>query len=248
MVGVKDITDTEYAVGYVQNVFKDLLTSDENGDNVTENYDLKTNWGELRVKSPVVINVSSVSKPYDGEPLTLTDRDWYIVKKPPDTDAKNIKISLKGQITEPGSLKLSQVYEQSSCTVTGEDVYRVDFTGNENTLEIKRIKLVISTATITAERGDNPLLGNSASVPYWISYGALLPGHVLDNFVVTGVLSTEADRAENTVAEGYTIIDEKEPETRYEYHDYRRTGQRHEQLLRTYDSFGYIELGELSGK
>lgn len=204
---VKDITDTEYAVGYVQNVFKDLLISDENGDNVTENYDLKTNWGELRVKSPVVINVSSVSKPYDGEPLTLTDRDWYIVKKPPDTDAKNIKISLKGQITEPGSLKLSQVYEQSSCTVTGEDVYRVDFTGNENTLEIKRIKLVISTATITAERGDNPLLGNSASVPYWISYGALLPGHVLDNFVVTGVLSTEADRAENTVAEGYTIID-----------------------------------------
>lgn len=206
---VKDITDTELAVGYADNVFNDLKIVDQNNNDVTKNYDLVFNWGKLRVKSPIVINVSSVSKPYDGEPLELTDYDWYIAKKPPDTKAENIKVSLKGQITEPGSLKLSQVQAQSSYTVTGESVYRVDFAGNENTLEITRRKLVITTATITAERGDNPVLGSSASVPYWISYGTLLSGHSLSNFVVTGVLQPEYDQAANTLAEGYTVIDGK---------------------------------------
>ncbi len=208
---VREITDSPTEVGYVDNVFKNLkiierrVGSDAAIDR-TYNYILTCNWGKLRVKSPIVINVATATKEYDGEPLTLTDDDWFIERKPPDTLAENISITLKGSLTYPGQVTLSSVYANSTRKVVNEKIYRVDFTGDPVTLKVVERRLRITTASIVAACDGQPLYGENAAHPYWFSYGSLLANHRLENFKVTGVLLPEEHTALNTVSD-FRIVD-----------------------------------------
>ncbi len=203
------ITDSEDEVRYLDNVWRNIRIYDGSHMDRTGNYIIETEWGKLRVKSPVVVDISTVLREYDGTPLTFFDSDWYISKLPPDVTREQVKVTLGGSITEPGRLTMSEVRALSECSVEAAagEVNRIDFNGAAAPLVVTKRVIHIRTASISGVRGDTPLLGTDTESPFWISYHQLVKGHrFADTVAVTGVLMPDEDEAQNTI-ENIAIVD-----------------------------------------
>lgn len=199
--GVTNITDSSNAVGYADNVQTYVIT-DGDGNDVSANYTPSGVWGKLRVKAPIKVRVHNLSKIYDGTPLTYLPTDWVVDSVPVDVQKSWVQVTLKGSLTEVGTLSLAALRAQSDVSViNGVDLLadsnnpnRVDFVGSP--LTILPIPLTVSSVSIARVRGDGPLFGNVDNAAC-ISVGSLMAGHNIA-FTVTGVLTLSEQRAQNT--------------------------------------------------
>lgn len=216
-----EVTDRPGEVVYVDNEISNLVIKQMDSGNTvrTDNYEIETEWGQLRVKEPVKVVVFSLSKTYDGEELNLAEDGMYKIQSlPPDVQEKDVKIELAGKLTDPGELTIGQIYDQSVHKVTCEGPNRIDFYGADIILEIKPITITISTVSIKGVKGEDggPLYGNSVLNGFWISSGQLLDGHQIDPSVeVVGVLTQDRDSQTNTVSEVKIIDGEGNDVTKY---------------------------------
>ncbi len=207
-LSVREITDTDETAIYVPNEYLGtVVILDAYGNNVEDNYEVAMGEiGTLRVKSPIVIQLFSLTKPYDGEPLTYREDDWFLVKKPPDVEREWIHVTLGGSITAVGALSLDEVRALCSGTVSdGDNDYtaanRFDFEGSETPLRVNKRVLRIKTNSLSLEKGEEPFVWSEENGPgYRISYGSLLSDHHLE-CRATGVLDIEQETAENTLSE-----------------------------------------------
>ena len=89
--------------GRVTNSFAEFIIVDENGTDVTSNYEITTSYGELIVQPrEIVIRTGSASKDYDGEPLSCDE--WEIVSITGVLDGHTIEVAVSGMIIESGQI------------------------------------------------------------------------------------------------------------------------------------------------
>ncbi len=206
------VTDTDTRVVYVDNALE-MYILDEYGNNVTSNYDIRYEYGKLRVKTKIILTVYGISKYYDGAPLTFTDEDYTLVK-PPDV---RVEFSLP-HLTEVGQLYLfdsefTRMSMDAYDVVTGanvndENIFVLDGNYSWPVLEVRPRQIMIASISITGENKGEPLYGNSAGEnSAYVSFGSLVAGHTIE-IEVTGVLNSDQEWAENTI-EDVTIYDER---------------------------------------
>lgn len=208
---VSEITDGEYGVGFVDNVL-DFTVSDKNGKDVTARYDIRTEWGKLRIKSPVEIVVYSLGKQYDGTPLSYGKNDFEILKLPPDVDKSRVSVSIEKSLTEVGEVTLGELKQNIKVTVSdgdGNDVTsenRIDILGGETALHILPREIEVTSVSVSRVKGNTPLSGGAESGSAWISKGTLAAGHRIE-ISVSGVLQLNEITAPNTIS-GVRVFNE----------------------------------------
>ena len=210
-----DITDTETEVVTVENPLR-LFVLNEEGD-MTHNFDVTYESGELRIKSEVIITFYNAVYLYDGTERSVGEDDYSVIK-PPDA-AVNVYHNRIPSIYDVGSLTIDdikQADENDGPIVTvypvGADAYpenRVRFRAAAEgapVIEICRRPVTVTTASVSIYPTGRTFYGSSLENPWWISFGtSLLSGHRLE-VEVTGVLTMDEEQAENTVGE-YRVLD-----------------------------------------
>ena len=93
-----EITD----IGTADNKITAVSIYGKNGENITKNYSIKTQKGELRVYSPLALVIKSADacKPYDGNPLTC--EDWKLLSGEL-MPGHELLVLVDGTITRSGS-------------------------------------------------------------------------------------------------------------------------------------------------
>lgn len=210
---VTDVTDSDTEVGYQKNKIT-FVFFNPNDEDITNSYSVQAEYGNLRIKTEIIITIYSVSKFYDGNPITF-DADDYIIKKPPEV---LVRVDLSEfTLTAVGTIGLDEIALQHIVdiydVVTGDDVSienRYRFEGNEILLQVKPRVIEITSVSITKVKvGSDRLLGTDSENSYWISKGALVDGHDIE-VDVTGVLNAnESGPVDNTIDTEKTKIYDK---------------------------------------
>ncbi len=211
-----EITDTETEVVTVENpLILRVLTAE--GEDVTDNYTIAYEKGELRIKTEVIVTFYASSRYYDGTPLSVGEDDYSVVK-PPDTYVE-VHADVLPSIEGTGSLCVEDIASLNAGTrrivtildfSTGADAYadnrlRFETAGDVPVLEVLPRPITIKTPSVSVYPTGEPFIGSELALPSWISLGTLVAGHTLE-VEVTGVLDPLEERAENTVG-GYRITD-----------------------------------------
>lgn len=219
-VTLTEITDSETEVGYRDNALICLIT-DGSGKDVTKNYEIEYRYGQLRIKTKVIITVYPISKYYDGKELAF-EREDYAIKAPPDED-----VSLEGlpTITEAGEITLGELKAGVTVIIsekgTGkpyQGINVLEWNGSDYTavLTVHRREITITSNSVATVCEGHPLYGyEEGKQSYYISMGSLAEGHRLE-VTVTGVLYPDEQQASNTIEE-FHIYDEEGREVTQNY-------------------------------
>ena len=91
------------------------------GEDVTKNYNIKTEEGYLIVypENTIIIATGSAEKEYDGTPLT--NNEWWLVEEVDFPENHKLEVTLTGTITEPGFV-LNTFVAKVIDTETGNSV------------------------------------------------------------------------------------------------------------------------------
>lgn len=88
-------------VGTIQNAVTDIAICDEQGNEVTSNYEIEYFCGSLMVAPrPIAIRSGSASKDYDGEELVCPE--WEIVSITMPVEGHEVSVAVSGTRTEVG--------------------------------------------------------------------------------------------------------------------------------------------------
>lgn len=219
-VTLTEITDSETEVGYRDNALICLIT-DGSGKDVTKNYEIEYRYGQLRIKTKVIITVYPISKYYDGKELAF-EREGYVIKAPPDED-----VSLEGlpTITEAGEITLGELKAGVTVIIsekgTGkpyQGINVLEWNGSDYTavLTVHRREITITSNSVATVCEGRPLYGyEEGKQSYYISMGSLTEGHRLE-VTVTGVLYPDEQQASNTI-DAFCIYDEEGREVTQNY-------------------------------
>ncbi len=191
------------SVGFEDNVVSEFSITSDSGEDVTDCYDVVwTERGKLRVKSAIQVYVYSITKSYDGKVASLEDesdfKNYKIRILPPDIKESDVTIKLVGSLLKPGTLTLDKVTEDSraaSSVTVADGVYRIDFVGQQNVIEITPRKLTVTTGSAKLVKRGNPISG----ADYGYTVSGLLDEDELMSITVTGVLNLEDESALNTL-------------------------------------------------
>ena len=211
-----EITDTETEVVTVENPLILRVLSEE-GRDVTDNYSIVYDRGELRIKTEVIVTFYGTSRYYDGTLLSIGEDDYSVVK-PPDA-AVEVNLNMVPSIEGTGAIRIeyiSWINENFGRVVditdpsTGRDAYadnrlRFEAAGDVPVLEVLPRPITIKTPSVSVYPTGEPLIGAELALPYWISYGSLAPGQTL-TVDVGGVLELTQDEAANFII-AYMIQD-----------------------------------------
>ncbi len=219
-----EITDTDSAVQTCDNILT-FTVLDGDGVDRSKNYAFSGEWGKIRVKSPILVRVFSMSKYYDGTPLSYDGDEYRIEALPPDFERSSLTIRISGERTDAGEVSLDEIRMGSLLQVTGtteNSPVRVDLVGDAAPLRILRRTVVVSSVSVSLGKGEEPLSGNFGTESAWISYGSLAAGHTIE-IAVEGVLTLEEESAENTIGEVH-IFDAEHNEVTQNYEIVRSPG------------------------
>lgn len=154
-----------------------VLVFDENGSDVTDEYDIECIPGTLRVKRvPITVASQSASKIYDGTPLS--NNECYVSLGQVISGHKLVAEAVSS-ITDIGT-------QENNITVAvideenGEDVTRYyDISKELGVLEIERRKVTVTTASDGKEYDGTPITNGDFSL-----VGDFMPGHVAEVHVL----------------------------------------------------------------
>ena len=184
-------------------VSKNLMTVkifDENGNDVTNEYNIEYQYGNLRVDPITIVLMSeSVSKEYDAEPLVCDEAkivSGYLLA------GHRVETTSIGSRTEIGTSP--NTFDYKILGVGGEDVSQ-NYTVTKilGTLDVTPISIILSTSS-AAKNYDGEELTSSA----WfnLTRDKLLEGHTISEVVLNGRI-TSPGTAPNTI-ESVTVVDE----------------------------------------
>ncbi len=224
--GFSEITDTD-EIGYTDN--DSCFCVYEGDKDVSRNYSITYIYGKIRIKSPIEIAVPSLSKTYDGTPLSFVGNEYSIVKLPPDVDEKWVRATIRGSLVDAGSITLNELRELSEVDVTddgGRDMLsdgenRVDLVGEEKPLQILPRTIEISSVSIAMVKGDEPLSGNIDDC-WRISLGSPVGGHNV-SVTVSGRLELDMTQAVNKI-DSVSVVDGSGKDVTENYEIIRKEG------------------------
>lgn len=197
-----DITDSETEVRYVDNALEFTVTAADGGD-VTDCYDFSYEYGKLRVKTEIIVTFYSVEIYYDGQPHSLTEEDYSVVK-PPDVEV-SCAFPARTDAGELWAADFGEACVSATDPVTGRDVMSENLLRYEDggmcALRILPRPIGVTSISVSADWNGEPLYGDSWYDPaYWISFGSLAQGQYLEADV-TGVLyPSQGIPVENTIS------------------------------------------------
>ncbi len=190
-----DIEGTITDVGTESNFFT-VSILDSAGNDVTEKYDIKKNFGKLTVyKQLITVTSDSAQKVYDGEPLTA---DGYKVTEESIASLYRFECQIVGSRTEVGTAQNTiahvRVFNSEDVDVTSNfDIEKKpgELTVVEKEEEIKP-ELTFSSEGAEKIYDGKPLTNESCA----LIEGELLPGHTVE-IALTGSI-TDVGRTDNT--------------------------------------------------
>lgn len=170
-----NVTGVQQNVGISENHVSAVIR-DENGADVTEDYNIEYRPGILNVRArDITIIADSAMKKYDGTPLTS---DKYYLEQAISlisTDTLNVEIS--GSITEIGSEKNS-IVNVTITSESGEDVTRnYNVTAKDGTLIVYHEDTLVIESDSDAKYYDGSALVNHN---WELVSGEIRSGHVLN--------------------------------------------------------------------
>ncbi len=161
-----------------------LSMFDEQGRDVTDNYQFLYTPGWVRIRYKIVIALFDVSKVYDGTPLTYLPHDWYYVENFANL---SVYFILEGSLTKPGSLSMEdikalpiEVYTSGFHGLLDEDEYVVFFEEGPTLTVLKR-SITIATESVSRRDDGTPLTAEG----WTLAFGSLAEGDRLE-VTVTG--------------------------------------------------------------
>lgn len=194
------LTGTQKDAGTSENTFACEII-DENGNDVTRNYNINKMYGTLTVK-PIKLTIVSegAEKVYDGEPLYLTNTPEapnFSIIAGALLDGHTIDVVFSGIQTEVGSSDNSfsyEIFDEDGFVITSNYDVRVLY----GKLVVKPIEITISSygASKVYDRTALTLKSTRKEPNYEIVAGALMDGHELE-VIFTGA-QTNVGTSENT--------------------------------------------------
>ena len=207
IVTVRDITDSETLVGYVENSLQFRIV-DGNGAVQNENFEISYEYGRLRIKREIVIIVYSIAKYYDGTPLEFQSKDYSILK-PPDV---NVGLAFP-TITDVGTVGFEAletvplfITDHSGNDVRAENRWRIEGESGVPLMQIFKRQIEITSISIAKLNTGKTLRGNIGENSAWVSRGSLAQGHTVTVNVTGELLPKEIGPKENTI-ESVVIYD-----------------------------------------
>lgn len=205
------ITGSGQEVGIWESQIEDFILYDKFGFNVTEKYNIEYKPGRIRVvNNAIIINIHSLQKYYDGEPLSYEGEDYWAEDLPKDY---TLDFSLSGSLTDVGILKLSDfedlpfhIYDNFGADVTTK--FSLVFKGKP--LRIDKRNIEITSISVT-KAYDGKELSNSFT---WLSKG-FLPSNHQYNVTVSGKI-TDIGMVKNTI-QNVSILDETGKDVTHNY-------------------------------
>lgn len=184
---------TEYGVS--DSIINSFLLYDKYGRNVTNDYKVSYTKGRVRItSSPIIINVFSLQKYYDGQPLAYKSADYWIGNRSELPAELILNFNLQGTLTNAGILPLSSLESLTyQVIVNGSnltDNYSLVFQGEPLRVD-RRLVEITSTSAVKIYDG-LPLTAGSS----WVSKGSLVSGHSFDATVNGSI--TDIGSAPNT--------------------------------------------------
>lgn len=162
-------------IGEEDNRVTAVVIKDENGENVTRNYNVQTTDGKLIVYSvdTIVIESDSNAKFYDGAPLT--DSDWKLVSGNL-VDGDVLKVNVTGTQTNVGTSKNN--IQVKVLNAVGKDVTtRYNFLLNPGNLTVVHQPITITSADDQKVYDGTPLTNSEYTVS---PAHAMMPGIIFD--------------------------------------------------------------------
>ncbi len=154
---------------------------DENSNDVTQNYNIDYNKGNLTVlERDITIQTESLEKTYDGTPLTSSS---YTIPSGTLVNDHSIDIIMTTSITNAGSVPNDiqiAILDGNGNNVTG--YYNINY--NLGTLTVQKISLILLSGSASKVYDGTPLTYNVWS----LVYGEVLADHEL-RVNVTGVIT-----------------------------------------------------------
>lgn len=208
-VTLTEITDSVTEVRYRDNALVCLITN-ARGEDVTDNYAIEYRYGQLRIKSEVIITIYPISKFYDAKPLSFEREDWSLVK-PPDVE---VRFSLP-ELIDHGSITLGElkstmpVYILDKLThvdVAAENRLRWEGEDRLEILTVQKRPITIKSIDISLVPDGSTIYGWENEEYYRISLGSLAEGHS-STVSVTGILRPGDPPTENIIS-SYSIHDQ----------------------------------------
>jgi len=207
-------------IGIGQSYIESFILYDENGNDVTDQFDITYATGSLEVASYVVkILLYQLQKYYDGTPLTFTDEDYEFINGLPD--GMKINIDLNISLTDAGYLTMSDINNNISEYIT-YTVYMNGVPVDDSVILVVDVYEGMSEdyIPIRIDKLDLELTAGSASKNYdgealendrvYISKGSLADGDRLIAHAVGSI--TEKGQALNTIFENEVSIINKNGE------------------------------------
>ena len=169
-----NVTGVQQNVGISENHVSAVIR-DENGADVTEDYNIEYRPGILNVRArDITLIADSAMKKYDGTPLT-SDK-YYIEQAISLISTDTIEVEISGSITEIGSEKNS-ITKVTITNENGEDVTRnYNITATDGTLIVYHEDTLVIESDSDAKYYDGAALVNHN---WELVSGELRSGHVL---------------------------------------------------------------------
>ena len=204
------------------------------GEDVTKNYNIKTEEGYLIVypENTIIIATGSAEKEYDGTPLT--NNEWWLVEEVDFPENHKLEVTLTGTITEPGFV-LNTFVAKVIDTETGNSVTHLyNIAKDEShlgTLIVKKRSVTIVTGSGEQSFNGLPLTNsNVAVIPTTGDFG-----DITYEVEVTGS-QTEIGESQNTIGDYKFFFDGKDVTDFFEVN-------KQEGTLKVHGSSGYGNIG-----
>ena len=202
------VTGSQGSVGVSENFFN-VTVKDENGNDVTDQYDIQYKPGALNVRArSLTVTAKSHSKIYDGTPLVA---DGYIIESAKSLfEGDYLEVKVEGSITEVGNVD-SVITEVKVYNDQGKEVTQ-NYNIKTNTGKLVVYEpgtLVISSASAYKDYDTLPLTDSN----YEVKEGEIIPGHVLE----VDVYGSQTDVGTGHNEFDVSIVDEYGTDVSYNY-------------------------------
>ena len=193
------VSGTITEIGRTENVITKATVKNKKGEDVTHNYAITTEDGELIVYSEetIIISTESMAKEYDGTPLTQEKYELVAGKLAPN---HRLDVKFTGTITNAGEVPNSaefRVLDDSDREVSGN--YNIVI--EEGNLKITPIKVTLTTKDANKVYDGAPLTDSSFEID---PPSILTKGYEFVPYI-TGE-QTEIGSSDNTVETCYVYL------------------------------------------
>lgn len=192
-------------VGNTKSYVKEVSISNSLGEDVTKNYNIKTEEGHLVVYPPnaIIIKTAGTEKQYDGTPLVRDE--WYLEEEVELAPGHELVVKVTGSITEPGNAH--NTFEAKVIdSESGEDVsYNYTIAKDERNLGILTVKkreVTVISDSDSKQYDGTPLTNDRY---YVVPDKGELGLDITYEFKVVGT-QTEIGKSTNTIDDEYKFF------------------------------------------